>query len=56
MGKLPTQDDFHNFCLGDETEKIHQRLEELVYIAFNLIFNNHRGIAILELQTKDCLL
>jgi hypothetical protein len=30
--KLPRQDDFRNFCLSDETEKVYQRLEEVISI------------------------
>ena len=29
---LPRQDNFRNFCMGDETEKIYHELEEVVGI------------------------
>ncbi len=29
---LPRQDDFRNFCLGDETEKVYRKLEEVISI------------------------
>ena len=30
--KLPRQDDFRNFCMSDETEKVYQKLEEVINI------------------------
>jgi len=30
--KLPGQDDFHNFCMSEESEKIYQKLEEVIGI------------------------
>jgi len=32
MVRLPRQDEFRNFCMSDETEKVYQRLEEVVSI------------------------
>jgi len=29
---LPRQKDFRNFCLSDETEKVYQKLEEIIDI------------------------
>jgi len=28
----PRQDDFRNFCMSDETEKVYQELEEVIGI------------------------
>lgn len=30
--KLPRQDDFRNFCPSEETEKLYQKLEEVIRI------------------------
>jgi len=30
IDKLPRQDDFRNFCMSDETEKVYQKLEEAI--------------------------
>jgi hypothetical protein len=30
--KLPRQDEFRNFCMSDETEKVYQKLEEIIGI------------------------
>jgi hypothetical protein len=30
MVKLPRQDDFRNFCMKEETEKIYHNLEEVI--------------------------
>jgi hypothetical protein len=30
MDELPRQDDFRNFCMSDETEKVYQKLEEAI--------------------------
>jgi hypothetical protein len=30
MSWLPRQDDFRNFCISDETEKVYHKLEELI--------------------------
>jgi len=27
---LPRQDDFRNFCMGDETEEVFHKLEEVI--------------------------
>jgi hypothetical protein len=32
IDKLPRQDDFRNFCMSDETEKVYQKLEEVIRI------------------------
>jgi len=32
MVRLPGQDEFRNFCMSDETEKVCQRLEEVISI------------------------
>jgi hypothetical protein len=32
IDKLPRQDDFRNFCMSEETEKIYQKLEEVISI------------------------
>ena len=32
MGKLPRQDDFRNFCITYETEKVYRKLEEVIGI------------------------
>jgi hypothetical protein len=29
---LPRQDEFRNFCMSDETEKVYQRLEAIIGI------------------------
>jgi len=30
MSWLPRQDEFHNFCMSDETENMCQKLEEII--------------------------
>jgi hypothetical protein len=30
--RLPQQNDFRTFCMGDETEKVYQKLEEIIDI------------------------
>ncbi len=30
--KLPRQDEFRNFCLNNEAEKVYQKLEEIIGI------------------------
>ncbi|GAH88048.1 unnamed protein product, partial [marine sediment metagenome] len=30
--KLPQQNDFRTFCMSDETEKVYQKLEEVISI------------------------
>jgi len=30
--KLPRQDDFRNFCMNNDTEKVYQKLEEIISI------------------------
>ena len=30
IDKLPRQNDYRTFCMSDETEKVYQRLEEVV--------------------------
>ena len=30
MSWLPRQDEFRNFCMGDETEKVYRELEEVI--------------------------
>ena len=30
INKLPRQDDFRNFCISDETEKVYRKIEEAV--------------------------
>jgi len=30
IDKLPRQDEFRNFCMSDETEKVYQKLEEAI--------------------------
>jgi len=30
--RLPRQDEFRNFCISDETEKVYQKLEEVISI------------------------
>ena len=30
MVRLPRQDDYRTFCMSDETEKVYQKLEEVV--------------------------
>jgi len=32
MVKLPRQNDFRNFCMREETEKVYQELEKIIYI------------------------
>lgn len=32
INKLPRQDEFRNFCMSDETEKVYQKLEEVIGI------------------------
>ena len=32
MVRLPQQDEFRNFCLDDETEKVYRKLEEAISI------------------------
>jgi hypothetical protein len=32
MSWLPRQDDFRNFCISDETEKVYQKLEEVISV------------------------
>jgi len=34
MVRLPRQDDFRNFCMSDETEKVYQELEEVIRICW----------------------
>jgi len=30
IDKLPRQDDFRNFCMSEETEKVYRKLKEVV--------------------------
>ncbi len=30
--RLPRQDEFRNFCISDETEKVYRKLEEVISI------------------------
>ena len=30
MVRLPRQDDYRTFCMGDETEKVYYKLEEVI--------------------------
>jgi len=32
MSWLPRQDDYRTFCMSEETEKVYQKLEELISI------------------------
>ena len=32
ISKLPRQDDFRNFCMSEETEKVYQELEKIIRI------------------------
>jgi len=32
IDKLPQQNDFRTFCMSDETEKVYQKLEEIINI------------------------
>ena len=32
MVRLPRQDDYRTFCMSDETEKVYQKLEEVIGI------------------------
>jgi hypothetical protein len=32
ISKLPQQNDFRTFCMGEETEKLYQKLEEVIGI------------------------
>jgi len=32
MSWLPRQDEFRNFCMMDETEKVYRKLEEIISI------------------------
>jgi len=32
MSWLPGQDDFRNFCMSDQTEKVYQNLEDVISI------------------------
>jgi len=32
MVRLPRQDDFRNFCMGDETGNVYRKLEEVIGI------------------------
>ena len=31
--RFPRQNDFRTFCMSDETEKVYQKLEEIIIIA-----------------------
>ena len=32
IDELPQQNDFRTFCMSDETEKVYQKLEEIISI------------------------
>jgi len=34
MVRLHRQDDFRNFCMGEETEKVYWKLEEVIGICY----------------------
>ena len=40
--RLPRQDDFRTFCMSDETEKVYQKLEEMIGVCEELK-NNKKG-------------
>ena len=33
IGRLPQQNDFRTFCMSEETEKVYQKLEEIISIS-----------------------
>ena len=46
MSWLPRQDDFRNFCMSDETEKVYRELEEVISICQKLKDNKLGNITL----------
>ena len=40
---LPRQDDFRNFCMGDETEEVYHKLEEVMSICLKKSCRKNEG-------------
>jgi len=49
MSGPPIQNDFRNFCMSDNTEKVYQKLEEVISVCKELKNYNNT-------QDKICLL